>query len=222
MDVINYSFQSNFTNLIYSFQNDNYFFEFNLINILNYFQNNKYRFLYLNINKINKIFNNKYLFKKYIGYWISKLFQDFDENINNKLNYINFINDLMDSIFKNKQKYLEIILDKLNNKFLKTYEKDVDNRFNFKDNILIILNNINVSDVQWIEKIKFCNLQFLFIFNIQNNFDIFQFYYYEPYKLKKIKMKMKLFIKTLQKKIHIKIFIQYFNQKMNMKKQKKN
>ena len=186
IDVINFSFQSNFTNLIYSFQNGNYFFEFNLINILNYFQTKKYRFLYLNINKINKIFYNKYLFKKYLGYWISKLFRDIDENINNKFNYLNFINDLMDSIFKNKQKYLEIILDKLNNKFLKPYEKDVDNRFNLRDNILVILNNINVLDIQWIEKMKFGNLQILFIFNIQNNFDIFQFYYYEPYKLKKI------------------------------------
>ena len=186
IDVINFSFQSNFTNLIYSFQNGNYFFEFNLINILNYFQTKKYRFLYLNINKINKIFYNKYLFKKYLGYWISKLFRDIDENKNNKINYLNFINDLMDSIFKNKQKYLEIILDKLNNKFLKPYEKDVDNRFNLRDNILVILNNINVLDIQWIEKMKFGNLQILFIFNIQNNFDIFQFYYYEPYKLKKI------------------------------------
>ena len=194
INIINFCFQSNFTNLIYSFHNGNYFFEFNLINYLNYFQTQRYRFLYLNINKINKIFYNKYLFKKYLGYWISKLFKDIekqnsekkdDENINNKLNYLDFTNELMDLIFQNKEKYLEIILDKLNKKFLKLYEEDVDNRFNLRDNILVILNNINVSDVQWIETLNFRNLQILFIFNIQNNFDTFQFYYYEHYKLKK-------------------------------------
>ena len=195
IDIINFSFESHFTNLIYSFQNGNYFFEFNLINCLNNFQINRYRYFYLNINKINKIFNNKYLFKKYLGYWMSKLFQDIqkrnseekdDKNIDNKSNYLNFINELIDFIFKDKEKYLEIILNQLNNKFPKPYIKGADNRFNFRDNILVILNNINVSDVQWIEKMNFSNLHILFIFNIENNFDTFQFYYYEHYKLKKI------------------------------------
>ncbi len=195
IDIIYFSFESHFTNLIYSFQNGNYFFEFNLINCLNNFQINRYRYFYLNINKINKIFNNKYLFKKYLGYWMSKIFQDIkkrnseekdDKNIDNKSNYLNFINELIDFIFKDKEKYLEIILNQLNNKFPKPYIRGADNRFNFRDNILVILNNINVSDVQWIEKMNFSNLHILFIFNIENNFDTFQFYYYEHYKLKKI------------------------------------
>ena len=98
------------------------------------------------------------------------------ENEDNKSKYIDFIKNLIDLIFKNKDKYVETILLELNNEFQKN-DKGVDNT-------LIILNNINTSDLKWIEKKEFNNLKFLFIFNIQNNYDDFQYYYYEDKKLK--------------------------------------
>ena len=55
---------------------------------------------------------------------------------------------------------------------------------NFSNRILIILNNIEPATLKIFEKNKFRNLNILFIFNIQNNFDIFQLCYYDENKLK--------------------------------------
>ena len=102
------------------------------------------------------------------------------EKINNKTEFLNFIDNLLDSIFKNKDKYLEIILEKLNEQYPRR-----DNNGKKRDgNILIILNNIDSQYLKWIEKKNFSNLNILFIFNLQDNFEIFQSYYFEEYKFK--------------------------------------
>ena len=199
INIIEYAFDSHFSNLIYSFQNGCYFFEYNLIKHLKLFQKIKKKFLYLNIKKIKKILNIKYSFKKYLTFWLSKLFVEDkqkqisnsevnknDEIMNEKEKYIDFIKKLIDSIVKNKSKYLEIILDVINNKLSKTDNINGQNRNDIICNeLLVILNNIDYSDIEWIEKKKYVNLNILFIFNIQYNFDIFQLYYYEESILKK-------------------------------------
>ena len=175
-NVIGYCYESHFDNLIYSFQNGNYFFETNLIICLNHYQRQKFRFFYINIDKVNTIFNNKYLFKEYLGFWMAKLFpEQKSENKDVQSKCIDFIKTVIDLVFKNKKKFLEIILEKLNNKFVDCLEDY---------NTLVILNNINIIDLEWIEKKKFGNLNILFIFNIQNNYDKFQYYFYEEKKLK--------------------------------------
>ena len=197
--IIEYAFDSHFSNLIYSFQNGYYFFEYNLVGCLELFQKRKKKFLYLNIKKIKKILNIKYSFKKYLIFWLSKLFVEDkqkqisnsevnknDEIMNEKKKFIYFIKKLIDSIVKNKSKYLEIILDVINNKLSKTDNINGQNRNDIICNeLLVILNNIDYSDIEWIEKKKYVNLNILFIFNIQYNFDIFQLYYYEESILKK-------------------------------------
>ena len=199
INIIEYAFDSHFSNLIYSFQNGYYFFEYNLIKCLKFFQKRKKKFLYLNIKKIKKILNIKYSFKKYLIFWLSKLFVEDkqkqisnsevnknDEIMNEKKKFIYFIKKLIDSIVKNKSKYLEIILDVINNKLSKTDNINGQNRNDIICNkLLVILNNIDYSDIEWIEKKKYVNLNILFIFNIQYNFDIFQSYYYEESILKK-------------------------------------
>ena len=199
INIIEYAFDSHFSNLIYSFQNGYYFFEYNLIKCLKCFQKIKKKFLYLNIKKIKKILNIKYSFKKYLIFWLSKLFVEDkqkqisnsevnknDEIMNEKKKFIYFIKKLIDSIVKNKSKYLEIILDVINNKLSKTDNINGQNRNDIICNeLLVILNNIDYSDIEWIEKKKYVNLNILFIFNIQYNFDIFQLYYYEESILKK-------------------------------------
>ena len=199
INIIEYAFDSHFSNLIYSFQNGYYFFEYNLINFLKLFQKRKKKFLYLNIKKIKKILNIKYSFKKYLIFWLSKLFVEDkqkqisnsevnknDEIMNEKKKFIYFIKKLIDSIVKNKSKYLEIILDVINNKLSKTDNINGQNRNDIICNeLLVILNNIDYSDIEWIEKKKYVNLNILFIFNIQYNFVIFQSYYYEESILKK-------------------------------------
>ena len=187
--ILDFCFEEQFKNIIYSFHNGNYFFELNLIICLNSYQYIGYKFFYININKIEKILHNKYSFKQYLGFWLAKLFPDNEisesdikgneNNDDNKSKFIEFANNLCDSIFKNKKKYLEIILDILNNEFIKLNKIDPD------ENILVILNNLNPSDIDWIEKKRFINLNILSIFNIQENFDIFQLYYYEETKYKK-------------------------------------
>ena len=174
-DVLDFCFESHFDNLIYSFRNEYYFFEYNLIDCLDLYTK-KPRFIYLNFSKINKIFNNKYSFKKYLVYWMSKLFPESSEkeNIDNKSKFIDFASGVINLIFKNREKYLEIILNKMDEDFS-----------HCKKRILVILNNIDLSNLKWIEKKKFLNLKFLFIFNIQDNFDIFQTYYYDEQRLKK-------------------------------------
>ena len=198
-NIIEYAFDSHFSNLIYSFQNGYYFFEYNLVGCLELFQKRKKKFLYLNIKKIKKILNIKYSFKKYLIFWLSKLFVEDkqkqisnsevnknDEIMNKKEKFIYFIKKLIDSIVKNKSKYLEIILDVINNKLSKTDNINGQNRNDIICNeLLVILNNIDYSDIEWIEKKKYVNLNILFIFNIQYNFDIFQSYYYEESILKK-------------------------------------
>ena len=199
INIIEYAFDSHFSNLIYSFQNGYYFFEYNLVGCLELFQKRKKKFLYLNIKKIKKILNIKYSFKKYLIFWLSKLFVEDkqkqisnsevnknDEIMNEKKKFIYFIKKLIDSIVKNKSKYLEIILDVINNKLSKTDNINGQNRNDIICNkLLVILNNIDYSDIEWIEKKKYVNLNILFIFNIQYNFDIFQSYYYEESILKK-------------------------------------
>ena len=199
INIIEYAFDSHFSNLIYSFQNGYYFFEYNLVGCLELFQKRKKKFLYLNIKKIKKILNIKYSFKKYLIFWLSKLFVEDkqkqisnsevnknDEIMNEKKKFIYFIKKLIDSIVKNKSKYLEIILDVINNKLSKTDNIKGQNRNDIICNeLLVILNNIDYSDIEWIEKKKYVNLNILFIFNIQYNFDIFQSYYYEESILKK-------------------------------------
>ena len=199
INIIEYAFDSHFSNLIYSFQNGYYFFEYNLVGCLELFQKRKKKFLYLNIKKIKKILNIKYSFKKYLIFWLSKLFVEDkqkqisnsevnknDEIMNKKEKFIDFIKELIDSIVKNKSKYLEIILDVINNKLSKTDNINGQNRNDIICNeLLVILNNIDYSDIEWIEKKKYVNLNILFIFNIQYNFDIFQSYYYEESILKK-------------------------------------
>ena len=199
INIIEYAFDSHFSNLIYSFQNGYYFFEYNLVGCLELFQKRKKKFLYLNIKKIKKILNIKYSFKKYLIFWLSKLFVEDkqkqisnsevnknDEIMNKKKKFIYFIKKLIDSIVKNKSKYLEIILDVINNKLSKTDNINGQNRNDIICNeLLVILNNIDYSDIEWIEKKKYVNLNILFIFNIQYNFDIFQSYYYEESILKK-------------------------------------
>ena len=199
INIIEYAFDSHFSNLIYSFQNGYYFFEYNLVGCLELFQKRKKKFLYLNIKKIKKILNIKYSFKKYLIFWLSKLFVEDkqkqisnsevnknDEIMNEKKKFIYFIKKLIDSIVKNKSKYLEIILDVINNELSKTDNINDQNRNDIICNeLLVILNNIDYSDIEWIEKKKYVNLNILFIFNIQYNFDIFQSYYYEESILKK-------------------------------------
>ena len=199
INIIEYAFDSHFSNLIYSFQNGYYFFEYNLVGCLELFQKRKKKFLYLNIKKIKKILNIKYSFKKYLIFWLSKLFVEDkqkqisnsevnknDEIMNEKKKFIYFIKKLIDSIVKNKSKYLEIILDVINNELSKTDNINDQNRNDIICNeLLVILNNIDYSDIEWIEKKKYVNLNILFIFNIQYNFDIFQLYYYEESILKK-------------------------------------
>ena len=183
--VLEFSFEPHLENLIYSFHNGYYFFEDNLINRLNTFIENKIQFFYINFNKINKIFNDKYKYKKYLSFWLAKLFPD-QEKINNESKFCYFVKKLIDLTLKKKDNYLEIILNELNeaaSKIKKIYE-NIDNTINYK-RILIILNNINLSDLQFIEKKKFQNLNILFIINIQDNFDFFQKYFYDQTKLKK-------------------------------------
>lgn len=170
--VIEFSCESHFANLIYGFHNGHYFFELNLINCLNYFHNQHLQYFYININKVKKIFNDKYLFKEYLAFWMAKLFPVENLEDKDKSKYIVFIKNLIDLIFKNKNKYLETILEELNEKL------------NDNDNTLIILNNINTSNLEWIEKKEFKKLNILFIFNIQDNYDDFQNYYHEDKKLK--------------------------------------
>ena len=191
-NIIEYCFESHFSNLIYSFHNGDYFFEYNLIQALNDFQRAKAHFFYININKINKIFNNKNLFKEYVGFWMAKLFSSFknpisqnidDKKRDNESIFVEFINKTINSIYKNKDKYLEIILNDLNEEF-EEINKGYSNVMNFSNRILIILNNIEPATLKIFEKNKFRNLNILFIFNIQNNFDIFQLCYYDENKLK--------------------------------------
>jgi len=105
--------------------------------------------------------------------------------MSNESNFCEFVKELMDLIMKKKDNYLEIILNKLNeevSKVNKNYDH-IDNTIT-SSRILIILNNINLSNLQLIEKKRFPSLNILFIINIQNNFDIFQTFFYEQTKLK--------------------------------------
>ena len=179
--ILNFSFEIHFDNLIYSFQNGNYFFELNLINCLNSYYTEESKFFYINFKKIKKIFNKKDLFKKYLAFWITKLFLDNkkidSENKDDKIKdskskYIDFANDVIKSVFKNRENYLEIILDKISEEFP-------------KNRILVILNNIEPSGLKLFEQKQYHNLNILFIFNIQNNFEVFQNCYYEEKRLKK-------------------------------------
>ena len=181
--VIDFCFEIHFDNFIYGFHNGYYFFELNLINCLNLYIINKNKFFYMNFSKIKKIFNNKNNFKQYLIFWLAKLFL-VQEKVDT-IKYYEFVNNLIDSIFKNKANYLEIILNKLNESFPKNNNIVSDNSKILDKKILIILNNIDISDLQWIEKKKFSNLNILFIFNIQDNFDVFQSFYHEQTKLKK-------------------------------------
>ena len=183
--LLDFSFEPHFDNLIYSFHNEYYFFESNLITCLNTCIKRKLQFFYINFNKINKIFNEKYKFKKYLSFWLAKLFPN-QEEINNESKFCDFVKELIDLIMKKKDNYLEIILNELNEEISKTnknYDK-IENTITSK-RILIILNNINLSNLQFIEKKRFLNLNILFIINIQDNFDIFQTFFYEQTKLKK-------------------------------------
>ena len=166
----------------------------------------------MNLNKINKIFNNKYLFKKYLAYWMSKFYTEGlkDENSDNKSKYIEFVNELINSIFKNKENYLEIILNKL--------DAEISNK-----RILVILNNMDSQNLKWIEKKKYLNLNFLFIFNIQDNFDIFQNYYYDEEKLKKffVENQEEIFYKDPIKKNEDEIYYQMFQTKEEYEQSRK-
>ena len=124
------------------------------MNSLNPYQRQKLKFFYMNLNKINKIFNNKYLFKKYLAYWMSKLYTEGlkDENSDNKSKYIEFVNELINSIFKNKENYLEIILNKL--------DAEISNK-----RILVILNNMDSQNLKWIEK-RNISISIFYLFSI--------------------------------------------------------
>ena len=183
--IIDFCLESHYDNLIYGFHNGNYFFELNLINCLNSYEK-ELRFFYLNFKKLDQILNKKHLFKKYLAFWITKLFPDIQQedsknnkerNIDNKLKYVEFTNNLINMISINKGNYLQIILDKLNEEFIKNNI--------FTNKTLVVLNNIDLSYVKWIQDKKFHNLNILFIFNIQDNFDAFQKYYYGSVELKK-------------------------------------
>ena len=224
--ILDFCFEEHFNNMIYSFQNGNYFFELNLIKCLNSYQNIGCKYFYININKIKKILHKKYSFKQYLGFWLAKLFLDYEiqesdikgnENEDdNKSKYIEFVNNLCDSIFKNQKKYLEIILDILNNEFIKLNKIDPD------ENILVILNNLNPSDIDWIEKKRFLNLNILFIFNIQENFDTFQVYFYEETKYKKffLENKYEISFKEPEKDCKKENFYSLFQSKNEYEKSK--
>ena len=182
--VIDFSFEPKFDNLIYSFHNGYYFFEVNLIACLNSYIRGQYKFLYLNFNKINKIYNNKYKFKQYLTFWLAKLFPN-QEEIDNKPKFYEFIQNLIDLIIKNKNNYLDKLLSKINEAIIIEDKIVYDNSYIFRKKILIILNNIDSYNFQLITKKIFRNINILFIFDIQANFDIFQSFYYEQTKLKK-------------------------------------
>ena len=183
-EIIDFCLEPHFDNLIYAFQNGYYFFELNLMRILYLYQRKKFKFFYLNFNKIKKIFNNKYLFKQYLGFWLAKLFPK-DINEDNKTDFHKFAVDLIDSSYKKRDKFLQIILEKINEIFEITIEQiKAINIEGIRNKILVILNNIDISDIQLIEKKNFLNVNILFILNIQDNFDAFLHYYCEEYKYK--------------------------------------
>ena len=209
--IIDFSYERHYDKIIYSFHNGYYFFEDNLMECLNNFQDLKCQFFYINFKKVKKIFNNKYLFKEYLGFWLAKLFpvlytKDNNENVDNQSKCVDFINNLLNLISKNKNKYLETILEKINEQFesindMDNYisndkeiikkEKNKDNDMdvenidnNFDNKILVILNNIELSDIIFLDKKKFNNLNILLIFNLQDNYDDFQSFFYDETKLK--------------------------------------
>ena len=186
--VLDFSFEPHFDNLIYSFHNGNYFFEEYLMNCLNSYIKKKYQFFYLNFKKINKIFNNKYEFKKYLAFWLTKLIP---EKIEDEQRFYDFVENLINLVIKNKENFLEIIINKLNEAFSKTNNNYDDNNITITSRrILIILNNINLSYIKLIEESNFLNLNFLFIINIQDNFDAFKKFFYEEKRLKKFFLEM--------------------------------
>ena len=169
-----------FESFIYSFNNGYYFFEYLLIEELRtQFFGFKYPYLYLNFNKIKKIQGNKYIFKEYLGFWITKLFPQKETEQNKpgdyKQDYIELATSLIKLLFNNKKKYIENLLNILNDYF--KIRKEI---------ALVILNNIDTNQFNEIQNLNgFSNLNILIIFNIQNNFGIFKNIYYEDKKLKK-------------------------------------
>ena len=97
-----------------------------------------------------------------------------------------------------------------------------DNRLNY-NNILVILNNVDSSDVECIENTKFRNLHILFIFNMQKNFDTFQKYCYETTKLKKffLENKDELIYKDYKEEKKNENFYSIFNSKNDYEMSKK-
>ena len=189
-DIISFSFEPRVASFIYCFQSGYYFFEYNLIKCLNTYQKDKKPFLYINI-------NDKNLFKEYFAFWLSNLFiisKEKPNSVNNNNNKtddetidknkcVESIEALVTSILKNKSKYLEEILDILDNQLLEADNGIKYGMFNKKQ--LVILNNIDFKDIKLIQKKRYIHLNILFILNIQYNFDIFISYFYDKKCVKK-------------------------------------
>lgn len=244
-NIISFCYSDNFNKLVYSFNNGYYFFEINLIKWLEFcYHKKKRKYLYLNLNKIKNINTNKYLLKDYLGFWMAKLFSQIKKNtninddkrntninnddkrntninnndkrntnINNVENeQTSVINSIINIVFKNKSNYLGKLLEKLNENFQ-----------NKGDNILIILNNVDKFYLNLVENLNILNVNVLLIINIQNNFELFESFYYEgnKYKLYFLEYENEISFKSITEKGKKTNFYSVFETKEEYEKLKK-